>query len=290
MLQRRTRDSSVRAEANMSRAISSALSQGLDIALSEELSKAAERTERRDSGEDSVATEIQLDVSRDDDVDTHFGPPARRSRSQSKLRYSIKLEDEEDEELIFVEPESQDEEDNRRSAPPSAFIAHRLAHLYDDPIEKPDLPEEYRSQEALENRRRAKEMAGESTARKVWSYIGGILNGKNVLTSRKQNIDVTAEEGDCSFASSTSSTTTEDTIHNSLRPSLPFNSSESTPSRTTTAQFFSPLGQPFHPRHPLYNHSNFSAPSVTELIKRREGLLPPPSPDFVLRDVGNRQT
>jgi hypothetical protein len=278
----------------MSRAISSASSQGSVIALGEELSKAVERTERsRDREplrERSVATEIQLDVLRDDDVDTHFGPPARRSRSQSKLRYSIKLEDEDEEEMIFVEPESQDEEDNRRSAPPSAFIAHRLAHLYDDPIEKPDLPEEYRSQEALENRRRANEMAGESTARKEWSYIGGILNGKNVLTSLKENIDVTAEEGDCSFASSTSSTTTEDTIHNSLRPSLPFNSSESTPSRTTTTQFFSPLGQPFHPRHPLYNHSNFSAPSVTELIKRREGLLPPPSPDFLLRDVGNRRT
>lgn len=296
-MQRRSRDSSIRAEEQSRRETSSAVPERAMATLEEEFSNAA-RTRPSEVESDMSQGTIEVNVLRTDEhqEERFWGRPAPRSRSHSNLRYSIKMEEKEDispqhtaEDDDEEEGEQEELEDDRRSVPPLALSSHRFAHLYDDPIEKPELPQEYKLLQAVEDKRRAKELRGESAAGKVWSYLGGLLNHRLNPNSKSDSCeksmgrqsDESEGDGDDSFASSNSSTTTEEY----LRPSTRLNSPESPSTRI--------LATVVSARHPKFNGapSRAPVPSVSELIKTRESLIPPPAPlsSFVLPRDGRNQ-
>lgn len=185
------------------------------------------------------------------------------------------------------EPEEEDEDTHSEeqvpqfqrqpSLPPLALSSHRrFAHLYDEPIEKPEVPLEYRTikQEDLSNEEWDHEPLQTlevSRAGRVWEWVGGLLKrvtGSDAMEVEEEQdgeedeVDESQTDGDeedpaeeISNASTSTSASEAELFTNSLYPS-----------RATS------VNPPSPPRPVL-----IARPSVAQIVQSRNSLLPTPS-------------
>lgn len=149
--------------------------QEIEVVAGEELENESEEEQEEDEGEQveplsnqRSAVEVQYDSvsesEEEDSMDDTFFQQIRNTLAPSK----VSSHHEEEEEQAFVHP-------------PLALATSRFAHLYDEPIEKPPLPEASRS--GTPEPTGSGSNSTPSSARKLFSYLGSLVKRSPALSS-----------------------------------------------------------------------------------------------------------